>query len=114
MAKANDMQVGGQHYNHAIAQHWDIVDMHKLDYFQGQITKYVMRWKRKGGLQDLLKAQHFLAKYIELNNAGNIPESGAEPGRGYVDQDADRVVARVVAGPEQIQKEDTSTKMQNL
>jgi len=94
MAKANDMQVGGQHYRGVKIQHWDIVDMHRLDYFQGQITKYVMRWRDKGGMQDLLKAQHFLAKYIELQKEGDTT-CGAEPGRGYVDQDADRVVARV-------------------
>jgi len=63
---ANDKQVGGKHYVAKI-QHWDIVAMHDLDYFQGQITKYVMRWKKKNGLQDLHKAQHFLEKYIELN-----------------------------------------------
>lgn len=62
---ANDKQVGGGHYKGGM-EHWDIVAHHDLDYFQGQITKYVMRWKKKNGVQDLLKAQHFLEKYIEL------------------------------------------------
>jgi hypothetical protein len=31
------------------------------------ITKYVMRWKLKGGMEDLEKAAHFLEKYMELN-----------------------------------------------
>ena len=67
---ANEKQVAGNHYktsNPDIPQHWDIVALHNLDYFQGQITKYVMRWKNKNGLQDLQKAMHFLEKYIELN-----------------------------------------------
>lgn len=66
---ANDRQVGGKHYKKVdgTVEHWDIVAQHGLDYFQGQITKYVMRWKDKGGLQDLEKARHFLEKYIELN-----------------------------------------------
>lgn len=65
---ANERQVGGSHYQAGDKpQHWDIVAMHDLDYFQGQITKYVMRWKKKNGLQDLQKAAHFLQKYIELN-----------------------------------------------
>ena len=63
---ANDRQVGGSHYAGTF-QHWDIVDEFQLDYFQGQITKYVMRWKKKNGMQDLEKAKHFLEKYIELN-----------------------------------------------
>lgn len=65
---ANERQVGGEHYktNPGIVEHWDIVAQHGLDYFQGQITKYVMRWHKKGGVQDLEKARHFLDKYIEL------------------------------------------------
>jgi len=71
VASANEKQVGGTHYQKAAVQHWDIVHMHKLDYFQGQITKYVMRWKDKNGIQDLEKAKHFLEKYIELNRTDN-------------------------------------------
>lgn len=64
---ANERQIGGNHYQVGKElQHWDIVSHLKLDYFQGQITKYVIRWKLKGGIQDLEKAQHFLEKYIEL------------------------------------------------
>lgn len=63
--KANNSQVGGAHYRTEI-QHWDYVVANELDYFQGQITKYVTRWKKKNGIQDLKKAQHFLTKYIEL------------------------------------------------
>lgn len=69
---ANDRQVGGSHYGGGTQQHWDMVVQHDLDYFQGQITKYVMRWKAKNGLQDLEKAQHFLEKYIEEIKAGHI------------------------------------------
>lgn len=59
-------QVGGDHYQQGDKpQHWDLVSMYQWDYFQGQITKYVMRWKRKNGLQDLEKARSFLDKYIE-------------------------------------------------
>ena len=69
--KANEIQVGGDHYKtHGIPQHWDIAAMHSFDYFQGQITKYLMRWKTKHDtpekkLEDLKKARHFLDKYIE-------------------------------------------------
>lgn len=81
---ANDRQVGGDHY-HAKVQHWDWVASNNLDYFQGQITKYVARWKDKGGLQDLEKARHFLDKYIELNAPAD--EQGEDAGPGYVNQD---------------------------
>lgn len=68
MKKANEIQVGGEHYQTEI-QHWDFVWANHLDYFQGQITKYVCRWKGKNGVEDLKKAQHFLQKYIELAEA---------------------------------------------
>jgi hypothetical protein len=63
---ANSRQVGGDHYINEI-QHWDYAAFQNLDYFQGQITKYVTRWKKKGGVKDLEKALHFLQKYIEIN-----------------------------------------------
>jgi len=81
---SNTRQVGGKHYAAEI-QHWDFAASQDFDYFQGQITKYVTRWKKKGGLDDLLKAQHFLEKYIELE----IERLACEPGPGYVNQDPD-------------------------
>lgn len=85
-AGANSRQVGGDHYRrHGALQHWDVVAHFGLDYFQGQITKYVMRWKDKGGLADLEKARHFLDKYIELERANErdrIPAPGDDEGTG--------------------------------
>lgn len=77
---ANNRQVGGKHYRSSM-QHWDWVAANDLDYFQGQITKYVARWKLKNGIQDLKKAQHFLQKYIELVEAGEVvgPDSESTP-----------------------------------
>tara|TARA_Y100000034_G_scaffold122665_1_gene168428 strand:- start:714 stop:1172 length:459 start_codon:yes stop_codon:yes gene_type:complete len=65
MTKANNRQVGGKHYRNEI-QHWDWAFSNGFDYFQGQITKYIARWRYKNGIQDLEKALHFLEKYIEL------------------------------------------------
>jgi hypothetical protein len=69
---ANARQVAGEHYGLSKFQHWDMVSLFKLDYFQGQITKYVLRWKKKNGVTDLEKAQHFLEKYLEEVKAGRI------------------------------------------
>ena len=70
MSTANKRQVGGSHYKKqkGVVEHWDIVVQHDLDYFQAQITRYVMRHKLKGGVEDLEKARHFLDKYIEINS----------------------------------------------
>lgn len=65
-ASVNDSQVGGDHYRRHPIQHWDYAAAQNLDYFQGQITKYVSRWKDKNGLEDLYKARHMLEKYIQV------------------------------------------------
>lgn len=70
---ANSTQVGGDHYKaHGTAalQHWDMVDQLAIGYFQGNITKYLFRWRSKNGLQDLEKAGHYLQKYIEISGNG--------------------------------------------
>jgi len=66
---ANDRQVGGDHYHQVKIQHWDWAVSEGLDYFQGCITKYVARWRKKGGIEDLKKAAHYLEKYIEVEEA---------------------------------------------
>jgi hypothetical protein len=63
---ANSKQIGGDHYKKMPMEHWDLVALAGLDYYQGNITKYVMRWRDKGGIEDLKKARHYLDKYIEL------------------------------------------------
>ena len=62
---ANEKQVGGVHYQKSI-QPWDYIIANKLGYLEGNIVKYVSRWKDKGGVQDLKKAQHYLQKLIEV------------------------------------------------
>lgn len=69
---ANDQQVAGSHYAGSY-QHWDFA-VSGLDnrYLEGQITKYVYRWRQKNGLEDLQKAQHFLQKLREEHTAGRV------------------------------------------
>lgn len=69
MTDANKMQVGGTHYNGVQIQHWDLVAANDLRYFEAQITRYVTRWKKKNGSQDVQKALHYLAKLKELLGA---------------------------------------------
>jgi len=61
----NRRQVGGEHYLRQRMQHWDYILANQIPYMEAQIIKYCSRWRDKGGLQDLRKAQHFLDKLIE-------------------------------------------------
>ena len=70
---ANDRQVAGDHYNKRPIQHWDFVAGHDYGYLEGQVTKYLFRWRDKNGRQDLEKAAHFLQKLAEVAEADNAP-----------------------------------------
>jgi hypothetical protein len=65
---ANAVQVGGDHYKTEI-QPWDYIITNDLGYLEGNIIKYVSRYKKKGGVDDLRKAQHYLQKLIEVTEA---------------------------------------------
>lgn len=61
---ADDRQVGGTHYK-STYQHWTLVSLTGMGYFEGCSTKYVARYKQKNGLEDLRKARHYLQKLRE-------------------------------------------------
>lgn len=65
---ANNHQEGGDHYKTMPIQPWDFIITNKLGFLEGNIVKYVCRWQSKGGLEDLRKASHYLAKLIEVSN----------------------------------------------
>jgi hypothetical protein len=69
---ANDSQVGGFHYKTRY-EHWDLCAKYGLGYFDGQITKYVTRWRQKAGLQDIKKALHFAEKLKEIIDLPQSP-----------------------------------------
>jgi hypothetical protein len=62
---ANDKQIGGIHYLRAI-QPWDFIAANGIGFFEGNVIKYVTRWRDKAGVDDLKKARHYLDKLIEL------------------------------------------------
>lgn len=66
MTDQNDIQIGGAHYKKGGEEHWDRAWRLKYDCFQYIITKWVERWREKGGLEDLYKARHAINKYIEV------------------------------------------------
>ena len=59
-------QVGGNHYSKLAIQPVEYINANKLTYLQGNVIKYVTRYKDKNGLQDLQKARHYIDMLIEL------------------------------------------------
>ena len=72
---ANERQHGGDHYKKASIQVWDFIAANEMDWFQGSIVKYITRWHMKGGIEELLKAQHVLEKYIEVHGGNQELDS---------------------------------------
>lgn len=64
--KAADRQVGGDHYRQTGIQPWDVIDAYGLDFYEGSALKYLLRWRKKNGLEDLKKLRHYIDKLIEL------------------------------------------------
>jgi hypothetical protein len=64
---ADSKQVGGDHYLKAI-QPWDFIIANDIGYLEGNIIKYISRYKEKGGVVDLYKAQHYLDKLVEVES----------------------------------------------
>lgn len=86
MPKANDRQEGGDHYRAPI-QHWDYVLANGIPYLEAQVIKYLTRWRKKGGHQDLRKAKHFLDKLLEVEGVDAPPRQG--------EKEEDRLNSRV-------------------
>ncbi len=68
--KLTAKQVGGNHYAKHKIQPWDIIDDWGLDYYLGNVIKYVLRDKYDQ-VEDLHKAIHYLEKKIELLETSN-------------------------------------------
>jgi hypothetical protein len=80
---ANDKQVGGEHYKMDI-EPWDAIHSWDLGYFDGTAVKYLSRWRRKNGVQDLHKAKHFIEKLIEVETGESaMDDSFAEFMKAY-------------------------------
>lgn len=67
------MQVGGDHYTRLNVQPWAAMESWMTHaefcgFLRGNVIKYIARDKQDG-LEDLKKAQHYLAKLIEVTEA---------------------------------------------
>jgi hypothetical protein len=64
---AENKQVGGNHYDKMKIQPITFIVDNDIPFIEGNIIKYVCRWKDKGGVEDLKKAKHYLDILISNN-----------------------------------------------
>ena len=72
-ASALTRQTGGTHYKGLPIQPVEYIHANGIGFFEGNVIKYVTRWREKGGVQDLEKARHYIDLLIELEGKGATP-----------------------------------------
>lgn len=60
------VQVSGDHYKGFAIQPIEYIHANNIPFAEGNVIKYVTRWKGKGGIKDLEKARHVLDLLINL------------------------------------------------
>lgn len=70
----NTKQIGGDHYTTMAMQPFELISKIRPNFFVGNVIKYISRWRRKNGLEDLQKALHYVEYIIENNiYQGEVP-----------------------------------------
>ena len=63
--KSFKKQVGGSHYKNYKIQPVEFIIKNNIGFVEGNIIKYILRFKEKGGVQDLVKAKHYIELLID-------------------------------------------------
>lgn len=63
--KPSDIQIGGDHYSKMKIQPFEFITKNELSFAQGNVIKYICRYKHKNGKQDLEKVKHYVDLLIE-------------------------------------------------
>ena len=63
---ALEVQVAGDHYKKQAIQPVQYIHANGIGFFEGNVIKYVTRWRAKNGVSDLEKARHYIDLLIEM------------------------------------------------
>ena len=64
--RATQRQIGGKHYKNFKIQPIEFITKNKLNFIQGNIIKYVCRFDKKNGNEDIDKAIHYCELLKEI------------------------------------------------
>jgi len=65
--KSSKKQIGGNHYLKYKIQPIEFIIKNNIGFVEGNILKYILRFKEKGGVQDLEKAKHYIELLIDTS-----------------------------------------------
>ena len=74
---ALQQQINGTHYRELAIQPVEFIHANGIGYMEGNVIKYVTRWRSKGGIADLHKAKHYIELLIELEQKQAAPSMAA-------------------------------------
>jgi hypothetical protein len=100
MGSTNE-QVGGSHYKDMPIQPIEFIVANDIPYREANVIKYIVRWRNKNGLEDLMKARHYIdmlidnevvsdetSRVLKTNRASRNPSDIANQlSSGYVEHD---------------------------
>lgn len=66
-----------EHYKGYPFEPVDIAETYSLDFNEGNIVKYLLRWRKKGGIKDLHKARYYIERLISLEER-RLQEAGEQ------------------------------------
>ena len=68
MSDALKDQVGGDHYKKLAIQPIEFIHANGIPFIEGNVIKYLVRWRSKNGIADLEKAKHYIDLLIDLES----------------------------------------------
>ena len=63
------------HYNQGGIEPIDYIVKNKLSYCEGNVVKYITRWRHKNGIQDLKKAKQYIDFIIDKEAKPTVTEN---------------------------------------
>jgi hypothetical protein len=70
MSDQGKVQIGGSHYVKMRIQPAEYIIKNGIGFCEGNVIKYVSRWRDKGGVEDLRKARHYIDMLIDHELSG--------------------------------------------
>ena len=67
--KSYKKQVGGNHYLKYKISPVEFIIKNNIGFVEGNIIKYILRFKDKGGIADLEKAKHYIELLIDSSKS---------------------------------------------
>lgn len=90
--KPTETQVGGSHYRDMPIQPATFILRNGIGFHEGSAIKYLCRWRKKGGVEDLKKARHFIDMLIEDTEAVAACKAADDKMMAYIEEAAEKYI----------------------